>query len=468
MAAVHPQRAALHENPQDPAVWEARHRLLAHGTASLWQLTGDLLSLAADPDLLAARELQRDRPTLAALGRERGISAEAVRRRVVRDMSLVRDRLASDRFRIIAWTAGLLRADLGQVALVEGDAVRRWVRRLGASQFEFMRWIAGYVHSGDLLLGDHGTRAGLQSIIDDAVGSRWVLKLEDLTDALAGIRDPEALLAFMVGTGAWRDIGEGWLVRWDGPLEVKAERVLRLVGRPMTPAELVEAIGNGSVASIKNLRNPEMVRIDKHFRIALREWGHEKYEGIANQIIKRIERGGGVASRATIIEEFTTSFGVSESSVKTYLALPIFDIDGDSVRFTRVPAFNPKPPATIAGAVRTWAGWGERLAVAEENLRGYSFKVNRHIAWANGIRPNDSLLVPLNGSPSQRVSVIWRTTNPTGKVEVGRARKWLVERGIGPGAEILICMAANGVTMGAAEQGIERLELAAPPAERAA
>ena len=468
MAAVHPQSTVLHENPKNPTGGEARPRRLGRQTASLSQLTGELLSLVAHPDLWAARELRRDRPTLARLGRERGISAEAVRMRVVRDTSLVRDRLASDRFRIIGWTAGLLRADLGQVALVEGDTVQRWVRRLGASQFEFMRWIAGYVHSGDLLLGDHGTRAGLQSIIDDAVGSRWVLKLEDLTDAVAGIRDPDALLAFMVGTGAWRDIGEGWLVRWDGRLEVKAERVLRLVGRPMTPAELVEAIGNGSVTSIKNLRNPEMVRIDKHFRIALREWGHEKYEGIANQIIKRIERGGGVASRASIIEDFITDFGVSESSVKTYLALPIFDIDGDSVRFTRVPAFTPKPPATIAGAVRTRAGWWERLAVREENLRGYSFKGNRHIAWANGIRPNDSLLVPLNGSPSQRVSVIWRTTNPAGKVEVGRARKWLVERGIGPGAEILLCMAANGVTMYAAEHGIERLEISAPPAERAA
>lgn len=468
MAAVEPQRAVLHENPQDSTVGEARHRLPAHETASLSQLTGELLSLVGDPDLLAARELQRDRPTLATLGRERGVTAEAVRRRVVRDTSLVRDRLASDRFRIIAWTAGLLRGDLGQVALVEGDVVRRWVRRLGASQFEFMRWIAGYVYSGDLLLGDHGTRAGLQSIIDDAVGSRWVLKLEDLSDAVAGIRDPDALLVFMVGTGAWRDIGEGWLVRWDGRLEVKAERVLRLVGRPMTPAELVEAIGNGSVTSIKNLRNPEMVRIDKHFRIALREWGHEKYEGIANQIIKRIERGGGVASRASIIEDFITNFGVSESSVKTYLALPIFDIAGDSVRYTRDPIFTPKPPEAIAGAVRTRTGWGERLAVTEENLRGYSFRANAHIAWANGIRPNDSLLVPLNGSPSQRVSVIWRTTNPAGNVEVGRARKWLLEHGIGPGAEILLCMAANGVTMGAAEHGSERLEIPAPPMEQAA
>ena len=466
MAAVHPQRAALHESPEYSTGAQARPRLPGREKASLARLTGEILSLASDPDLLAARELRRDRPTFATLGRERGITAEGARMRVVRDTSRVRDRLASDRFRIIRWMAGLLRDDLGQVALVGGNAVQRWVGRLGASQFEFMRWIAGYAYSGDLLLGDRATRAGLQRIIDDAVGGRWLIKAEDLTGDLAGIRDPEALRALMMDTGAWRDIGDGWLVRWDGHLEVKAERVLRLVGRPMTPPELVEAIGRGSVSSIKNLRNPEMVRIDKHFTIALREWGHEKYEGIAKQIIKRVERGS-VVSRAEIIEDFTGSFGVSESSVVTYLGLPIFEVEGDSVRFARGPVFVPSPPETIAGAVRTRAGWAERQVVTAENLRGYSFQGNPHIAWANGIRPNDSLMVPLNGSPPHQVSVIWRTTNPAGKVEVGRARKWLVERGVGPGAAILLCMSASGVTMRVTEH-IEQLELAAPAAGQAA
>lgn len=468
MAEVNLQHAALHTSPVDSTGGEARLLLLRNEVASLGQLSESLLSLAADPGLLAARELRRDPPTLASLGRERDICAEAARMRVVRDASLVRERLASERFGAIRRAAGLLRADLGLIAFVESDAVQRWVRGLGASRFEFMRWIAGYVYSRELLLRGHRTRAELQRTIEDVVGDEWLINAEDLTDALADTMDPEALLAFMTGTGAWRDIGDGWLVRWDGRLEVKAERVLHLVGRPMTPAELVEAIGHGSASSIKNHRNPAMVRIDKHFRIALQEWGHEKYDGIANQIIRRIERGGGVASRASIVREFTGSFGVSESSVKTYLGLPIFDVAGDSVRFTRTPVFTPRSPATIAGAIRTRAGWGERHVVTEANLRGYSFKGNAHIAWANGIRPNDSLLVPLNGSRSHQVSVIWRTTNPAGNVEVGRARKWLLERGVGPGAEILLLVAANGVTMCTAEHGSKWLEGSAPLSEQAA
>ncbi|MDE0163061.1 MAG: hypothetical protein OXL98_15140 [Acidimicrobiaceae bacterium] len=315
MAAVDPQHAVLHTNLVDPTEGVARPGLTRHETESLVRLAGELLSQASDPDLLAARELRRDPPTLASLGRARGVSAEAVRMRVVRDASLLRERLASDRFGAVQRAAELLRGDLGLVALVEGDPVQRWVRALGAGRFEFMRWIAGYVHSRGLLLRGHRARAGLQRSIDDVVGDGWLINVEDLTGALAGVMDPQALLALMADTGAWRDIGDGWLVRWDGRLEAKAERVLHLVGRPMTPAELVEAIGNGSASSIKNHRNPAMVRIDKHFRIALREWGHEKYEGIAKQIIRRIERGGGVASRVSIIEEFTARFGVSESSV---------------------------------------------------------------------------------------------------------------------------------------------------------
>lgn len=467
MAVVNPQHLLLHSNPVDPTGGEARPRPPRHETAPLAQLTEELLSMATDPDLLVARELRRDRPTLDWLGQERGVTAEAVRRRVVRDASLIRDRLASDHFMAVRWAAGLLAADLGLVAPVDGDVVQRWARRLGIDLFEFLRWIAGYVYSRESLLRGRGARAELQRAIDGAVGNRWLIEAEDLTGALAGIAGPEALFAFMTGTGAWRDIGDGWLVRWDGRLDEKAERVLHLTGRPMTPAELVEAIGHGSVSSMKNQRNPEMVRIDKHYRIALRQWGHEKYEGIANQIIRRIERAG-IVSRAAIIEEFTDRFGVSESSVRTYLGLPIFEVVGDAVRFARTPVFTPSPPATVAGASRTRAGWCERLVVTEENLRGYSFRGNPHIAWANGIRPNDSLRVPLNGSLSHRVSVIWRTTNPAGYVEVGRARKWLMERGIGTGTEILLCTTPNGVTIRPAGHVIERMESGAPPVELAA
>ena len=244
----------------------------------------------------------------------------------------------------------------------------------------------------------------------------------------------------------WREIGDGWLVRWDGTLQVKAARVLELVGRPMTPAELIEAIGYGSEATLKN-KPRSLVRVDMQFHLALPEWGYEEYEGIATEIKQRIQRGGGVASCAAIIDEFTKDFGNRVSSIMTYLNLPIFEVDGDSVRLTPSPNFAPKPPSSVAGATQTDAGWGERHIVTELNMKGYSFKLDPHIAWANGIRPDDSLRVPINDSASHEASVIWRTTNLSGDVEIGRVRAWLEEQRIGPGEDLLLCPTPNGVTI---------------------
>ena len=445
-------------------------RLSGYEAAPLSERLDDLLAEASDPGLLAAREFQRARPTWAKLGRDRGVTGEAVRRKVARNALTIRDLLASDRFRAVRWAAKRLQADFGLAVRADSDVAERWKARLGEHRFEALRWIARYVYDDNWLL--HGatmTRSGLAKALDDAVGDEWLFKLEHLLGRLPGPARPEAALRFLMESGVWRDIGDGWLVRWDGPLQAKAERVLALVGRPMTPAELVEAIGYGSEGTLKN-KPRSLVRVDKQFHLALPEWGDEEYDGIATEIKQRIERGGGAASRAAMFEEFTTNFGVSISSILTYLNLPIFNVDGDAVRLADALSFTPQPPSTVPGAVRTQHGWGGRLIVAEDTTKGYSFTISPHIAWANGIRPEDSLRVPVNDSPAHTASVIWRTTNPSGDVEVGRLREWLAERGVGPGAEIVVCPTRDGVTIhvgtdeiGAAHRAFEAAAPAVAP-----
>ena len=441
-------------------------RLSGHETTPLAERIDDLLAEASDPGLLAAREFQQARPTWATLGRDRDVTGEAVRRKVARDALMIRGLLASDRFRPVRWAAERLRAEFGIAVRADSDVVEGWRARLGEIRFEALRWIARYVYDDDwLLLGANTTRSGLAHALDAAASDEWLFKAAHLVCRLPGFVRPEAALSLLLESGVWRDIGDGWLVRWDGPLQAKAERVLALVGRPMTPAELVEAIGYGSEGTLKN-KPRSLVRVDKNFHLALPEWGYEEYEGITTEIKQRIERGGGVASRAAMIEEFTLNFRVSVSSVLTYLKLPIFDVDGDAVRLTDAPSFTPQPPSTVPGAVRTQHGWGGRLIVTEDTTKGYSFTVSPHIAWANGIRPEDSLRVPVNGSPAHAASVIWRTTDPSGDVEVGRLREWLTERGAGPGAEIVVCPTRERVTIyvGADEIGAARraFEAAAP------
>lgn len=422
-------------------------QFLRHEVTPLAERIGDLVSTASNPGLLASREFGRTRTAWRTLGKQRGLTGEAVRQRLAKDALVIRGLLASDRFRAVRWATKQLQADFGELVPADSPIVDHWRTRLGEHSFEALRWLARYTYDHDWLLRGPNTKISeLVHKLHRAIGDEWLVRAEDVVAELEHPVRPEASRKLLAETGTWRDIGDGWLVRWDGTLQDKAARVLELIGRPMTPAELVEAIGYGSEATLKN-KPRYLVRADMQFRMALPEWGYEEYEGIVTEIKQRIQRGGGVASRAAIIDEFTKRFGNRVSSIITNLNLPIFDVDGDSVRLASSATFVPNPPSMIAGAIQTYAGWGERHIVAELNMKGYSFRLDPHIAWANGIRPSDSLLVPINDSASLEASVIWRATNSSGDVEIGRVRPWLEERGIGAGEDLLLCPTPGGVTI---------------------
>ena len=429
-------------------------------SAALSEFVESLLAEALEPDLLFARECGDDPPTLDVLGREQGITRERARQKVVKDIERITTQLRTPRYRPVRWAMERFRAEVGRVNQVESAAVRRWRRHLGERAFEIFRWLSGYSYDGAWLLDGPTTLSELTGKFDTLVGDRWIVSTEELGRELSSYGDVEVLTRVLAASLAWRDIGEGWLVRWDGPIQAKAERVLRLTCTPMTPAELVVAIGHGSERSIKNQRGDRLIRVDKQFRLALPEWGLEEYEGITTEIRQRIERGGGVASRSAIIDEFTRDFGVSISSIEAYLSLPAFEVSGDAVRLGDETDFVPRPPSSAIGAVETVVGWGEQHVVTENTLKGYSFAVNPHICWENGLRPSANLIVPLNRSDSHQASVIWRTTNPAGTVDVGRIRAWLEDHGVEIGAKVLVCPAPTGVTLYVGDAEIVRAQQA--------
>ena len=425
-------------------------------SAALSELVESLLAEALEPDLLFARECCGDPPTLESLGRKQGITRERVRQKVAQDVERVKTQLQASEYRAVRWAVERFRAEVGRVNPVESAAVHRWRRHLGERTFEIFRWLSDYTYKGEWLLDGPSTLSELEGQIEVSLGDEWLVSIEELGRGLSSFGEVETVKRVLTASGAWRDIGEGWLVRWDGPLLAKAERVLRLTCTPMTAAELVAAIGHGSEGTIKNQRGDRLIRVDKQFRLALPEWGLEEYEGITTEIRQRIERNGGVASKSAIIDEFTRDFGVSVSSIEIYLNLPAFQVSGDAVRLGDETDFMPKPPSSVFGAVETDAGWGERHVVTENTLKGYSFTVNPHICWANGLRPGVSLVVPLNGSRSHEASVIWRTTNTTGTVDVGRVRAWLEDHGVEIGTEVLVCPTPTGVTLYVDEVEIDR------------
>ncbi|MCQ3812305.1 MAG: hypothetical protein KTV68_17330 [Acidimicrobiia bacterium] len=434
-----------------------------HHVPLLGDQIDELIAEAGDPELFVARECSRLRPTLEELGDSRSLTRERIRQIVARDAEHIRVALASEQFQTVRWGADRLSTEFGLVIPIEHYAVEQWKTRLGNRRFEILRWVAGYVHKDHLLQKSANARSELLELICDAIGNGWLVNIEDiLCDREIPVL-PDVAQNIMLDSGGWRNIGDGWLLKWDGTIHDKAERILRLTCKPMTPAELVEAIGHGSARSLKNRRGSNLMRVDMAFRLAPKDWGLEEYEGIITEITQRIERGGGVASKAAIIEEFTNNFGNSVTSIIMNLGLPIFNVVGDSVRFADSFSFDPMPPSTVAGAVQTTEGWGERQTVTQDHMRGYSFGVSPHIAWANGLRPSDSLVVRVNGSSLHEASVIWRVTNLNGKVDVGRLRMWLEERQIGPGASLLLCPTPTGVAAHVGEEEIQAARPVAPP-----
>lgn len=439
--------ACLSDDGIPEEVGEATRRLLS---VSLSQLVGseivplavrisDLMVEASGPEL-AAREFVRSRPTWRELGKQHGVSGEAVRRRVAKDTLQIRGRLARDRFRAVRLAAKRLRDELGLVVRADSPVVEAWRARLGEHHFEVLRWIARYRYDGDWLLQNaYRSHADIAQVFEDAVGDDWLIYFEDLCDNLPGPVQAEEVLALLTESGRWRDIGDGWLVRWDVPLYVKAERVLHMVGRPMTPTELTEAIGESSAKVLKQYRG-SLVRIDKHFRLALPEWGYEEYEGITTEIDQRIKRGGGIASMSAMLEEFVRDFDVKTGSVRAYLEAGPYVVSGDEVRPLESLDYTPNSVEDRPYAVKVRDDWGQRFTVTEHNLKGYSFNLDRDIAAHNGLQPQDSLKVPAMhaGFCVGEVSLIWRLKNVNGTVDVGRLSAVLHELGFSDGDDIIV------------------------------
>ena len=415
-------------------------RLSGHTAIPLGELVEELFSRADDPELLEARECARIKPTFEELGQAQGLTRERIRQKVATDTELVLGLLNDEQFQAAKWAAEQLQAEFGLAIPSGSEAPERWRRRLGERRFEMLRWASGYVYKDDWLIRGSSALADLKKALGDAIGDEWLVAADELAASLSVHIRPEVALSFLMDTGQWRDIGDGWLVRWDGTIQHKAERVLRLTCRPMTPEELIEAIGHGSVRSLKSQYGSTLVRVDKEFRLALPEWEYEEYEGITTEIEQRIDRGGGVASVSAMLEEFVPAFGVKEGSVRAYLEAGPYIISGDEVRRLSNRGYTPSSVSGRRHAIRIGENWGQRFTVSDANLRGYSFGLDRDIAAHNGLQPEDSLLVPAthSGTVVGEASLIWRLTNIGGTVDVGRLSSVLKGLGLGKGDEIVI------------------------------
>lgn len=423
--------------------------LFGHEAPLLSDLIDELLSEVGNSEIVLARECSQERKPFRQMGVERGVTGESIRRMIARSTKSLHEALKTRKYRCIRWSIQVLKDEFGLAIPIDHSKVEQWQARLGDYKFEFLRWLAGYVHQGHRLQIGRSAWTELRELVDDAIGEKWLVEAEDVLQEVKHFVRPDVALRILTDSGDWRDNGDGRLVKWTGTIMDKAERVIRMTGKPMTPKELKEAIGHGSIGSFKNWQGSNLIRVDKHFRLAPRDWGMEQYEGITTEIHQRIERGGGVASVKAMIEEFVEDFGVRERSVRAYLDSGPYVILGDEVRHLNDRSYTPRNVSGLRYSVRIGDKWGQRFVVSEANMKGHSFNLDRDIAAHNGLKPDDSLLVPVYCANSVvgEASLIWRLSNLNGTVDVGRLSSVLVRLEINTGDKITIVVTPESTSI---------------------
>ena len=173
---------------------------------------------------------------------------------------------------------------------------------------------------------------------------------KELNDLARQLVDDEGLLDLDEVRAA---LAEQWhdnlddLIRWIGWPRVSGRIALRAtarartkaallkIGAPATKAELATESGlserqvAGALSNIKSV-----ARADK-LRWGLREWIDDVYEGISAEIIQRIEEDGGSTRLNRVLDELPRKFGVSENSVRAYMATPKFVLEDGRIRLRR-------------------------------------------------------------------------------------------------------------------------------------
>ncbi|MCY4424517.1 MAG: hypothetical protein OXC06_15760 [Acidimicrobiaceae bacterium] len=168
-----------------------------------------------------------------------------------------------------------------------------------------------------------------------------------LNDVARQLVDDEGLLDLDTVRAAlaeqWHDSLDD-LIRWIGWPRVSGQIALRTtarartkaallkIGAPATKAELATESGLTERQVAGALSNIESVARADKLRWGLREWIDDAYDGISAEIIQRIEEDGGSTPLNRVLDELPRKFGVSENSVRAYMATPKFVIEEGRIR----------------------------------------------------------------------------------------------------------------------------------------
>lgn len=195
-----------------------------------------------------------------------------------------------------------------------------------------------------------------------------------------------------------------------------AKSALMSIGRAATREEIAAVCGlqpaqvSGAYSNI-----PSVVRATKD-RWALTEWVDDEYEGIAAEIIQRIEEDGGSTTTERVLTELPDKFDVSAISVRAYMQTPRFFIRDGRISLANVSTLKLRPLDDAIHGRDTNAAPYWTFAVDSRFFEGYSVTgVPPEFAKALGCEPDGGTYAQIQNLPTcHDLSVRWRVASTAG------------------------------------------------------
>ena len=197
----------------------------------------------------------------------------------------------------------------------------------------------------------------------------------------------------------------------------RAERLLRHVRRPMNPSEMVPLLGTVNIRGMRDrmTNDPRFWRVSVRGDMVLAGTpGYQPYTTITKEVAQLIRLGGGQANRNLIIDYLHRQFGVSKSSVVTFMNTPNFARLANGNVAMRAQTDLPVSRAQISKTRDCFfidGDWGFRVMVDNDRRRGSGFSCPNPFASLMGCPLGKKIKVHCRFGT---ITLSWRKDSPTG------------------------------------------------------
>ena len=221
--------------------------------------------------------------------------------------------------------------------------------------------------------------------------------------------------------------------------KARVKAALLAIGRPATRKEIARECGFSEAKAGSHLSAiPSVGKADKQ-RWGLREWIDDEYSGIVDEIVQRIEEDGGITTTKKLLTELPGKFGVTASSVRTYMNTRMFVVrDGWISRANKSSVRLRELDDVIDGRDHSGAPYWT-FRVEARFFDGYSATgVPPEFANALGCGPDDRKRLRIENLPDcPEISLVWSLASTT-DASLGCLAEPLTRLGIKPGQRVRV------------------------------